>query len=223
MNPSFDEFAKRLGNARSRREALKHISVGLAAVVLGPLAGKAWGAPNLGNSPCAHWCVDNFPPGPARGKCISDAAKGKGPCYECGPAATAEHGPICGGVCCASDEICEEGICTSDNPDPQCIGATCDTFTPCSETNSDCVCASLVSGGGLCIPGSTACAGLETCGEDFSCPPGSICSIDTCCSRPVCLPLSLHDVCEELGENGFATAALAWAAGGGATIAHSAD
>jgi hypothetical protein len=218
MNLSFDEFAKRLGAARTRREAIRHIGVGLAAVAVGSLSGKASGAPNLGNSPCAHWCVDNFPPGPARGACISAAAQGSGPCYDCGPAAAADHGPLCDGTCCAAGETCEEGVCVGDNPDPECAGATCETFLPCSDNNPDCVCVTLASGGGLCMPGSTLCSIIGECGVDFSCPPGSACGVDTCCGYPVCLPLDLHDLCVEGLDNGFATAALAWMAGQGPTV-----
>jgi len=224
MNEPFDEFAKKVSGARTRREALRHIGVGILAATFGSLAGKASAAPNLGNSPCAHWCTDNFPPGAARGKCISDAAKGKGPCYDCGPAATSAHGPLCGGVCCASDEICEGGLCTpAGNPDPECSGQTCDTFVPCSDNNSDCVCASLVTGGGVCVPGSTPCASLVACEADLSCPPGSVCSVGTCCGDPVCIPLELHDLCVDPQETGFTAAAFAWTGGGGPSIGNRGD
>ena len=79
-------------------------------------------------------------------------------------------------------------------PNPQqCAGATCASFTPCS-TNIDCVCGSVVGGGGLCIPGSTPCESLSPC-ENLGCPPGSVCSADSCCGDPVCVPLSLAAQC----------------------------
>jgi nucleoside phosphorylase len=62
-----------------------------------------------GNSQCAQWCVDNFPqPG---NDCTSLAAKGGGPCYDCGPAAPQPPTKIlCNGVCVAiSNENC--GTC----------------------------------------------------------------------------------------------------------------
>ncbi|KAK2684885.1 hypothetical protein QWA68_016353, partial [Fusarium oxysporum] len=50
-----------------------------------------------GNSECAHWCKDNFPsPG---SDCTSLAAKGGGPCYECGAKATDHYKKLCNGMC----------------------------------------------------------------------------------------------------------------------------
>jgi hypothetical protein len=77
-------------------------------------------------------------------------------------------------------------------PDPECAGATCTTFTQCSNTNPDCVCVSVCPSGGLCVPGSTSCASLTPCGDDCSCPDGSLCAVDTCCGIPVCVPVSLE-------------------------------
>lgn len=84
---------------------------------------------NLGNSQCAQWCAQNFVhPG---NKCTSDAAKGTGPCYECGPARSVEALNIqlcnevctnvftdvhnCGscGISCSADQTCQVGVCLS--------------------------------------------------------------------------------------------------------------
>lgn len=52
-----------------------------------------------GNSVCAKWCKDNCPD---HGKCTSDAAKGGGYCYECGPKKpnTKKSWEFCKDKCC---------------------------------------------------------------------------------------------------------------------------
>jgi hypothetical protein len=79
-------------------------------------------------------------------------------------------------------------------PHPECIGANCSTFIPCSSSNTDCVCVTTPQGG-FCIPGSTLCSTLEVCAAGNICPPGSVCAIDTCCVNPVCVPIILVDRC----------------------------
>jgi hypothetical protein len=71
---------------------------------------------NLGNSVCAKWCHDNFD-GKEAGQCTAAAAKGEGPCFECGP----EVAPVACG-----DESCDpntQKCCTNvGSPDgPVCI------------------------------------------------------------------------------------------------------
>jgi hypothetical protein len=36
-------------------------------------------ATRQGNSAAAHWCNTHLPPGPLRGRCVSEAARGVGP------------------------------------------------------------------------------------------------------------------------------------------------
>jgi len=70
-----------------------------------------------GNSTCARWCAENFPPGRARGLCISAAARGAGPCHVCGP--EGNNAGLCGGVCCPAGEICSvAGACFAPVPTP---------------------------------------------------------------------------------------------------------
>jgi len=80
------------------------------------------------------------------------------------------------------------------NPNPECRGATCETFIPCA-ANPDCVCTTTAAGGGFCIPGSTQCAGLADCAADLSCPAGSVCIVDTCCVVPKCASIELNGAC----------------------------
>ena len=75
------------------------------------------------------------------------------------------------------------------NPNPECAPATCSTFIPC--LGSGCsfpVCASTAGGGGVCVEGTTSCAGLQDCTTSADCPNAGLCAVQTCCGRPVCIP-----------------------------------
>src|SRR5208282_2849272 len=105
----------------------------------------------------------------------------------CNGEACCDSGQVCcGEKCCPLGQTCDKhGKCK--NPFEECTPATCDTFIPCSSTNSDCVCGSIADGGGFCVPGSTPCAGLPTCSTNADCSKGSICLVDTCCGPGVCV------------------------------------
>ena len=76
------------------------------------------------------------------------------------------------------------------NPNPECRGASCGNFLPCS-SNPDCVCTTTSTGGGFCVPGSTSCGSLTACDANGGCPAGSLCAVNTCCGTPVCVPTAL--------------------------------
>ena len=87
------------------------------------------------------------------------------------------------------------------NPDPECAAATCFNYIPCNaggSCDSTGVCGALSddgvtnNAGGLCVDGTTQCAGLIGCPNGVSdCPAdGSLCFIDSCCGSPVCVPPS---------------------------------
>jgi hypothetical protein len=86
-------------------------------------------------------------------------------------------------------------------PHPECTGATCDTFVPCSSSNPDCICVKNAAGGGACVPGSTPCDSGPLCDRNLECPPGFFCAVDTCCTddrgnpTPVCGPVELAAQC----------------------------
>ncbi len=101
----------------------------------------------------------------------------------------------------------------SPGPNPECRGETCTTFTHCS-SNCDCVCVDAHEAGGFCIPGSTPCDSLTPC-EAGACPPGSVCTFDTCCEIPVCIPISLTGQCPP----GECVTAAARTSTSGATVA----
>ena len=143
---------------------------------------------------CCDPCMDCL-----NGKCI--------PNITCG-----NDSVCCNNVCCASGLVCSNNVCTS--PNAACVGATCNTFVPCS-SNSDCVCVTIAEGGGLCVPGSTACAGLAIC-DSAPCPAGSLCAIGTCCGDSVCVPISLQ--CSPLTNSSAAVRSLSMSTG--PTIGH---
>src|SRR5437588_3157317 len=103
MQPSrFDDLTKALATATSRRQAMRRIGGILGGTAL---AGLFPGLALASNSACAHFCNTVFGANtPAASQCTSDAAHGKGLCYTCGPAAPADHGPLCGQVCCGSGQ-----------------------------------------------------------------------------------------------------------------------
>jgi hypothetical protein len=111
----FDELVTGLAEGRSRREMLKLAG----ATLMGLGTAIAFWRPKAvlaqGNSECAHFCNEVFPPGPERGKCKSDAAHGIGLCIEC----EADPERVCGEdgdlFCCGFGEICvtinDESVC----------------------------------------------------------------------------------------------------------------
>lgn len=83
--------------------------------------------------------------------------------------------------------------CPFDGPDPECEGAYCDNWVPCSEdecTQPVCVTlsddGSTSNGDGFCVEGTTLCSTLDRCWDGI-CPSGLSCAIDTCCEDPVCM------------------------------------
>jgi hypothetical protein len=79
---------------------------------------------------------------------------------------------------------------------PECVGATCATFTPCSSSNPDCICVSTPDPAiAFCVPGSTPCNIGPVCAPDGSCPPGMFCALDTCCGFNVCTPFTVGAAC----------------------------
>ena len=82
----------------------------------------------------------------------------------------------------------------------QCTGQTCATFTTCNPGSacSDPVCGSTAEGGGVCVEGTTPCAGLGDCTNSVDCG-GGICFVNTCCGRPVCGSAAIF--CPDVGAS----------------------
>ncbi|KAH6874544.1 hypothetical protein B0T10DRAFT_465601 [Thelonectria olida] len=120
-----------------------------------------------GNSECAHWCADNFPtPG---ADCTSLAAKGEGPCYECGPAAPHHNKILCNGACvpidnnncgrcgkkCTGGSSCVGGNCKCPADKPKlCNGMCTNTNT---DSNNCGHCGRKCTGGSSCVGGNCKC------------------------------------------------------------------
>jgi hypothetical protein len=104
------------------------------------------------------------------------------------------------------------------NPNPECKGANCATFIPCSSDNPDCVCTTTSTGGGFCVPGSTSCGVTGACSgpNGDQCPPGNVCVVDTCCGGPVCIPVELNRECPPAAAH--APAATSRASSGTGTV-----
>lgn len=77
------------------------------------------------------------------------------------------------------------------SPSPECTGATCFTFIPCDPAGgcTDPVCTTTAEGGGVCVEGTTPCAGLASCSSSSECAGGGLCVVNTCCGAAgVCVP-----------------------------------
>jgi hypothetical protein len=207
MDSPFDLLAKTMALAEGmpRREAVRRVGGALAAVALSSLGvgcGGGGGSRSSmsplppagtsltgrtpqggGNSDCAHFCQQAFPPGPQRGQCVSDAAHGTGLCVQC----NADITRLCNGVCvdlqtdvnncgacgtkCTSGQTCTAGKCAS-----VCLpsGSPCTAATTaqcCSlfcylggnPTGVCCVLSSSCSQGDICCSSGLPCPGSGRC------------------------------------------------------------
>ena len=206
MSHQFDELAKDLARGVSRRQALRRFGEGLAGTLLASLGlESAWakpGDPGGGNSDCAHFCNAVYPPGSDRGHCKSDAAHGQGLCTQCGPAAPAGHGPVCGvqasPFCCNSGEsCCDNAYCSNLKTDLANCGA-------CHNVCPDRAHAVRTCTGGVC--GYTCLAGFGDCdaSADNGCETNLLTDVGHCgaCSTACPTPANAMATCVR-GQCGF--------------------
>jgi len=171
---------------------------GIAAILL-PL--HAIGAAAQGNSVCAQWCAKGFA-NPGAG-CTSLAAKGTGPCYQCGPLRphptdgmalcaekcvdTKTDAKNCGacGNACGPNDICSQGTCVlyhhCDTPSLACSGIP---FNLCANGR---ICVERISGQRICVIGGDYVA----CAKDSDCHPGLVClskPVQNCRTEPPLKP-----------------------------------
>src|SRR5262249_45567884 len=106
-------------------------------------------------------------------------------CYQCGPAAPATHGALCGTspnlVCCASGQVCLNGVCADTCSSP----STCDVPSFCTD---GCLCVQTVDQGNLCVGVPQSPVGGASSAD---CGTGSVCgaALGDCFNPvPVCFP-----------------------------------
>lgn len=169
---SFDDLAKGLASGTvSRRTALRWMGGALVGAALAAVPGVAWAHAPPGNSACVRFCTEMFPPGPERGQCISQGARGSGPCYECNPGFSPAAGPYFPG--CPPDQVFDPQAEFSD---------TC-----CYACEADAVlCRNDVTGNEGCYALDFQCEHTPGAGGTFDpstcsciCPPGT-----TGCDNP---------------------------------------
>ncbi len=196
MRNRFDDLARTLVRGTTRRETLRGLGFGLAAVALTPLGLRRAAADN---DACAHFCHDIFPPGPEQGHCTSAAALcaaghaeacAESLCHQCGPAQPGNRaicGPEGSPICCAEGEDCLDGECGG------CSGFICGGAVPvCGDPADDCFTLETVEGTCECgqnffCETTPECATSAECGDGFFCQ-----AVGTgCCSEfvSVCVPV----------------------------------
>jgi len=196
----FDDLSRRLAVVPSRRGVLKGLGGGLA----GALLWRAGPANAAGNSTCAQFCASTFGADTAAAsQCTSEAAKGRGLCYTCGPKSTGGTKSICctrtaagtcstysGASCCTT---------TAANATATCVNGICGTT--CNAGYKDC--------NGSCIPNTLCCNGACPGGYDCvnggcfkQCDPNFVCTT-TCSADCQCQPDNLFTGyhCLDAGKN----------------------
>jgi hypothetical protein len=161
VGPALDEVARGLADGTiSRRKALRLLGGALLGSMIASIPSVAWAA-NGGNSACAKFCRENFPPGRERGECISAGARGEGPCFEDG------------GGNCPNGGTCETG------------------FPFGCQNSGNCFCTKTTEDTTFCSESSPICGGVgQACTSSNECPRGWACA-RTCCGDqegPICNP-----------------------------------
>lgn len=177
----FDRWIRLLGDRATRRGVLG-VAAGLAAFQLGEAASRrrrgsavrrsarSGDGSAQRNAECAARCKDLFPPGRGRGQCISDGARGRGPCAK----------PICE-VRCANDRACcdEPGFgccddtCTRLDDDGECPPPVCTAPSSCTSDEQCC-------GTDRC-----SCGNPNVCVQFKSLGTGACCKSDDECIEPL--------------------------------------
>ncbi len=144
-----------------------------------------------GNRACAHFCAKIFPPGPQRGKCVSDAAHGRGPCFSCTPGVGPGPNfvpPPCPGnqtfntTTCQCEAGCTLQACTFE------AGFKCGDQLCTCPGSPYCFYFRTAEGTGVCIDEERAgvcqagCNSTQECQQLFG--PRAVCLVDTCCDFP---------------------------------------
>jgi hypothetical protein len=184
----FDELAKQMARALSRRDAFRCVGTGLMGMFLGSLGlERASGAansdcstlcktlPKAQQANCKRACTD------CRGNALQICASTNSDQVAC----CASGASCCGGVCCSS--FCVNGVC-SPCPSGQflCNGQCCPSTNNCCGGLSCCPLNQACCDGGVCCAAGQICSG----GKCTSCADGrpfcgSVCcpTSQTCCNN----------------------------------------
>lgn len=166
----FDAISRALARQTSRRGVARGgLTVGLGA--LAAIVGRSAATALAANAACAAFCRQ-LPPGPARGRCTSDAAHGQGVCYECGPGNPTANQQLCGETCVDTNVSTDHcGGCDQPCPDGKpCVNGVCgcpDYYAFCPHDGGSCVRDQCVIN-----PGYRVVFSPETC--DCVCQPGYV-------------------------------------------------
>ena len=176
----FDALARVLAQTYSRRRVVGLLGGALAGVL-------GWRGVGAQQNDCVRFCKAVFPPGEARGRCVAQAARGSGPCIECGADAdsvcvTADGTVTCEFAACGTGRVCLAGECAGTG--------TCapgSTVTGCSATCSDGfnACRETTEGVTVCVVGIN-CDSATPCTASTQCQPGAVCASGGVCGGTVC-------------------------------------
>jgi hypothetical protein len=183
----FDALARALATPHPRRRLLR---TALAAVVGITAVGREGAVAKDVHGGCRSFCRASFPPGRKRNQCVKDARDGTGPCYECGPAATGPHRPICRGVCCAAGEVCSKGqcVCSPDPAEVTCQGQCGEVVNNCGQAVDCGSCGPQCAAPGNACAAHEECCGYSNCNNGVCCrPPALPCASDAECCFGGCI------------------------------------
>jgi hypothetical protein len=204
-----DELAVAVARGKSRRAILRAALAVGGAAVLSMIPTRAFAA---SNESCAHFC-QQLPPGKLRGKCVEDAAHGKGLCFACGPKGT--NAGLCGTHCCPPGTVCRNGQCVltgggigslkcpcGNGTDDACTCILCGDTPGVGDTGFLCVdfrgtgavmcCTSSITGQSYCADTLTDVQNCGGCG--IQCAPGQVCKFGQCCDK-VCIASTGASTC----------------------------
>jgi hypothetical protein len=166
MGEWIDSVARAVASGTSRRQALRRIGGGLAAMAVASLLGgetaqakpacREEGHPCEGNQECCSGLV-----------CLQKGEAGPGNARRCGP-------PPCspaGGACAATADCCTGATCVG--------GACCPTNQVCKGPAGQICCPNgqvCINNGTQCCPSGQVCNDGRRC-----CLPGLVCVGDVCC------------------------------------------
>ena len=104
MNDKFDELAKNMAQAVTRRQALRRFGIGVSAFLLAALAlpRRASASKDHGKDTLSGYCTVNSSTGTLAGTCYDCKSGALGVSPDCAAGATASVSNTCGGVSLSS-------------------------------------------------------------------------------------------------------------------------